>query len=608
MLRSWLLIFCSFFFLSLRGQTPDENKRLVDSLLKIVSKEKNSEKIAKVYLELSETYSVTNLDSVNYYAIQAEKSALNLIGKTKEEAHQKEAKTILAGAYNNRGFAYFNMGDFPNALKYHKKALDVWKQIKDTDGIGKSLNNLGAIYRQLGEFEDAQRFFNDALSIYKKKGDEHTVALIYNNLGGIYKMLDQNSKSIDAYRNALRLRKKIGDKKGLATTLNNIGAFYNKLGRVDSASYYFNQAYVLIQEVGDQIGIAHASSNMGEIALHQKEFDKAVQFGERSLAIGRSLGANMIIEQASGLLERVYQSKGNWKQAYEMQQLHYETKMKVKSEEAKNAAHQLEMQYNYEKQKEIDQIESEKQKALAENKSHIQTVTIYFVSILFVLVVLFSLLVFRRYKIILNQNKIIEKQNNERKIMLQEIHHRVKNNFQIISSLLRLQTYKQHNEDVNRAFNEAINRIHTMSTVHEIIYQQDAIDKIEPKKYLSILIDHLSRSLENGSIQIEVEACEDPLELDQTIPLGIIVNELITNSYKHAFSESTQYPRIRIALEKKNSLFQLTYSDNGVGYIPAKHGNSFGLELIDTMVSQISGKLEFYSNETWSTNFRISFS
>lgn len=605
MIRNFILIFFAFHVSVVHAQNSSENRNVVDSLLKVASSGKGSINEATAYLELSEVYSMIDLDSVNHFSIKAEETALKL--KTKKNVKNTQIQTIIASSYNNRGFVYFNKGDFPNALKYHKLALDKWRVLNDTDGIGKSLNNLGVIYRQLGDYENAEKFFIDALKVYEKKNEDATLALIHNNLGGIYKMMDLDEKSFQSYKQALQLRIKIKDQRGIATTLNNIGAFYKKHGQIDSATYYFNQSLKLIEKVGDQIGIAHASCNIGEIAIAQNDLPKAIQMGEKALKIGQDLGAHMIIEQAAGLLERVYQQSGDWKKAYEMQKLYHETTLKIKGEEARKAAMKLEIQYEYENKKELDRIRSEKQKILADNKAFIQNVTIYFISFLFIIGIIFTVLLYRRYRVILGQKKIIEKQNNERKTMLQEIHHRVKNNFQIISSMLRLQTINKPNEEVKLAFDEAINRIHTMSTVHEIIYKQESLDKVNPNDYLKNLVRNLSRSFDTQNTKIEIHSCTDPLELDQTIPLGIIVNELITNSFKHAFNDEIKNPTIFIDLEKDNKLFVLTYCDNGVGFDPLNHKNSFGLELIETMVHQISGKMFFTSEPEWPTKFKVSF-
>lgn len=593
--------------LCVNAQTSDLNNKKKDSLFKSAKTTKNNLDLSRIYLELSEVYSFIDLDSVNYFAIKSERAALKALKGEKDPKKIEQIKETIAGASNNRGYAYFNKGDFPSALIHHKKALDKWKELKNDDGIGKSLNNLGVIYRQLGKFHEANKFFEDALEIYEKQGDIETVALLHNNLGGIYKMLEKNSEAFNSYRTALFLRRKIGDKRGEAVTMNNIGSLHKKLNNLDSAFYYFNQSLNLIEAVGDQMGIAHASCNIGEMAIIQKDFSKAAKMGERALNIGKSLGANMVIEQSSGLLERVYQLMGNWKGAYEMQKLKNEITAKIKGEEARNAANKMELQYEYEKQKEIDDIKREKERELTETKDQIQELTIYFISLLLFLLLIFIILLYRRYRITLKQNQIIEKQNNERKIMLQEIHHRVKNNFQIISSMLRLQTNQKTNPEVKESFNEAINRIHTMSIVHEIIYRQDALDMVNVKEYLENLIDNLCRSFDSGRVKIEIRSCQESLDLEHTIPLGIIVNELITNSFKHAFDETIQDPKIYVELEHLDGQFILHYKDNGVGFKPGENKSAFGLELIDTMIIQISGQIKFCSEPGWNTCYKISF-
>lgn len=602
-----LLIFALLAFCS-DAQFSSENRQYVDSLKSIVKVSKDSNRSAEAYLALSEIYSLVDLDSVVFYAKKAEKIANSSYKNTKNKSQKDTLISILAMANNNIGYVQFNKGDLPNALKSHKKALDLWKQIGNEANQGQALNNLGVIYKQLGENRKALNFFGEALELYKSVGDEKIMANTFNNLGGTYKVMDLDKKALECYAEALNLRRKIGDDRGVATTLNNMGALYKKLGNIDTAYYFFSNSLDLIEKVGDQMGIAHASSNIGEIAFIRNDINLALQMGERSLTIGRSLGALPIIEKASGLLQRVYSKQGRWKEAYEMQQLHFETIAKIGNEEAKKTAMLVEMQYQFEKQKEINLLKNEKEKVLREKQQQIQQVVTYFIAVCFVLVAIFSILLFKRYSIMRKQKEIIEKQNNERKIMLQEIHHRVKNNFQIISSMLKLQSYKDDNPQLQASFQEAINRIHTMATVHEIIYKQEALDEVNAKSYLENLIANLRRTFENKRVDIQVESCEDGLELEQTIPLGIIVNELITNSFKHAFTEEMDHPQIFIQLQKNKSDFVLNYMDNGIGFDPSKFNDSFGLELIKTLAEQLSGQFEIVSDSSWKTHLAIQFS
>ena len=186
-------------------------------------------------------------------------------------------------------------------------------------------------------------------------------------------------------------------------------------------------------------------------------------------------------------------------------------------------------------------------------------------------------------------------------------HHRVKNNFQIISSLLRLQTYNENNPSVNNAFQGAINRIHAMSVVHEIIYKQGSFSGMSAKKYLESLVNNLKQSLPNDHLVIDIEAFENELEMEQFIPIGIIINELITNSYQHAFEPNNEAPRIAISLVKEGNKVQLMYKDNGIGFIQGESESSFGMDLIETMVEQISGEITKSSEDEWQTVFIIQF-
>lgn len=580
---------------------------MADSLIAVTHSNSDKLKVVNAYLQLSELYSLIDLDSVIYFAEKAEVVAKSSLQKTEKKEQKKDYISLIAGANNNLGYAYTNKGDLSNALHHHKIALDLWKKIDDNTNVGQAMNNLGVIYRKLEDYTKALTFFNAALKAYRVPGDELPLAITYNNLGGTYKMLEQDDKAKVSYDQSLKLRRKIGDDRGAAATLNNIGALFKKQGDIDSAYWYFSESLTLIERVGDKMGIAHATCNLGEIAFLRNDLELATSLGEKALEIGEELGVLYAIEQSSSLLERVYKKSGQWEKAYEMQHLNLSTTLSIKSEEAQKAAMLMEMQLELDKKKEISSINEQKNTALAKKQKQIQTTTIYFISVCLILVIIFSSILYQRFKVMQLQKAIIEKQNNERKTMLQEIHHRVKNNFQIISSLLKLQINRDKNPELVSAFQEAINRIHTMAIVHEIIYKQDVLAVINTNEYLSNLISNLQRTFENNRIEIDIDCCDDNLELDQTIPIGIIVNELITNSFKHAFIEGHSDPRISIILVKENNVFVLNYKDNGIGYTASQKENSFGIELIETVVEQISGHVEILEDKDWKTNIKISF-
>lgn len=192
---------------------------------------------------------------------------------------------------------------------------------------------------------------------------------------------------------------------------------------------------------------------------------------------------------------------------------------------------------------------------------------------------------------IYKQFEIINKQNEEKTILLKEIHHRVKNNLQIIVSLLRLQSYQIENSETNQSFNEAINRILAISSIHEKIYQNESFNKINIEEYFEdlsreiISMYDLKRSVETN-FNFEIKT----IPIDPIVPMALIFNELISNSIKH-FNGSKNHLVLNIEFKVifPNKL-QLNYSDNGA-WVENSKKNTLGLELIDALTKQINGKM-----------------
>ncbi len=198
-----------------------------------------------------------------------------------------------------------------------------------------------------------------------------------------------------------------------------------------------------------------------------------------------------------------------------------------------------------------------------------------------------------------------------------EIHHRIKNNLQVISSLLDLQAEKFLDKEVLEAFKESQDRVFSMSLIHEELYKGEGTDSLDFSAYLQKLAENLFQtySLRSKNLCLSMELEEDAFfDMDTAVPLGIIVNELISNSLKHAFTEGEKGKiRIRLCREEKNdevqeSVFSLTISDNGKG-IPEnmefERLDSLGLQLVNTLVDQLDGKIEIKREQ--GTEFRITF-
>ncbi|ADL58222.1 PAS domain S-box protein [Methanothermobacter marburgensis] len=191
----------------------------------------------------------------------------------------------------------------------------------------------------------------------------------------------------------------------------------------------------------------------------------------------------------------------------------------------------------------------------------------------------------------------------EKEALLREVHHRVKNNFQIISSLINLQLSEIQDP---APLLDLQSRVQSMALVHELLYESEDITSIDMRRYIERLTSSILDSYHAAGIELNVSAKDVTLPIETAVPLGLIINELITNSVKYAFSEGGE---ITVELESEGDDFILTISDNGVGFPPdfvLEESDSLGLKLVSGLVDQLDGDLEVDMED--GTQFRVRFS
>jgi two-component sensor histidine kinase len=195
------------------------------------------------------------------------------------------------------------------------------------------------------------------------------------------------------------------------------------------------------------------------------------------------------------------------------------------------------------------------------------------------------------------QNKEILKRDLEKTVLVKEIHHRVKNNLQIIISLLRLQMTEIKSSEAKNHFSEAINRVMVMSSIHQKLYQENNLTDFNLKDYIEELAYELRTFfIEDDAIIISVKTNYQNIDLKTVVPVGLLLNELLSNSFKYAFKSATQ-GRIDIILAGNKDHFTLSYSDNGKWLKKENDDNGFGLELIEILTEQLNGGKTIEINE-----------
>lgn len=188
--------------------------------------------------------------------------------------------------------------------------------------------------------------------------------------------------------------------------------------------------------------------------------------------------------------------------------------------------------------------------------------------------------------------------------LIKELHHRVKNNLQVVSSLMSLQSNRMKDDEARQALEEGRTRVNAMALIHQKLYMNNELAAVNMKEYLENLSCSLADSFgfPSSVVSTQVQVAGQTLDIDRAVSIGLIVNELVTNSFKHAFQNVLE-PRLFIRLKQLENELQLEVGDNGKGMPPGEISkNSFGMKLVHTLVQQLGATIHVENKQgTWST-------
>ncbi|MBR9846173.1 MAG: histidine kinase, partial [Algicola sp.] len=340
-------------------------------------------------------------------------------------------------------------------------------------------------------------------------------------------------------------------------------------------------------------------TEIGQVYLLQKEYVKALNHLSAGVEAYEKKGQATIIQQYEDLSE-CYAHLGDFKNALLYQEKATLNATQVLEERIANL--ESEAVIKYETGKKDEAIAS--QEALIKQKGRVQTLFIVIASLLAVLLI--ALLYF------FNKNKkttqLIKIKNAENELLLKEIHHRVKNNLELVKSLISLQSADLEDSATKDAMIASQNRVQSMGIIHQKLYQGDNLGSIDMKDYFVNLSDGILDTF-NAEDKIKIECAMDQLELDvdTAVPIGLIVNELLTNALKYAFPENS-HGKIEISLSKPNpETLTLKVVDNGIGKSSdvSSKGTGFGSQLIKLLTLQLNGVMEEHHDNGTSILFQF---
>lgn len=460
----------------------------------------------------------------------------------------------VAKLNNNIAASYTTSGDLEGGLQYYHKALQFYKNERDTFWIANSLNNMAIIYMNLKKYKESEQAYDDAIGYFNSKGLDIYVGIAYLNLGNLNVETKKYAKAITQYELAMKLVTPEQYKLVHAAGLGGIGTAFLKLNQLDAAEDNLQKSLVYAKEMN-----------------HHEQLKVSLEG-----------------------LAQVYEKKGNYKEALETYKLFSIAKdtffQQTQNQSLVDAVEKYEAAEKEAKITELNAQNEISQLRLSNSRKLLWASLIGLLIFTGLAYYLFSL-----NKTIKRQNAIISKSLNEKDFLLREIHHRVKNNMQFISSLLSLQSDYVTDPTAKKALHTGEHRVQSMALIHQNLYQEDNLTGIETATYLKKLTKNLfdAYNINEDTINLHLDVEEVILDVDTMVPLGLIVNELISNSLKHGFPEKRK-GNIYVSLKNTDAgTLTLHVKDDGVGLGEdelKKLNQSFGFRLIEAFTDQLNAQ------------------
>jgi two-component sensor histidine kinase len=637
-----------------KGQR-DEAKQMVEKAISLLETGKNKSYLGKAYYELSQYYNcctppvqldimiplversvdafqqagdlerkafslkmlgdLLNIDGKNPGAIDALKRSLDAY----DSIHYKK----LQGVYGLLGRIYREESDYRQALRYELLALKTAEDDKDSSmQLCEIHNNLGTIYNSLRQYELSVKYYKNALEIAKKHDDGFSVMVIMVGIAAGYNALNQPVKAIEFLESIpKKYLQPRNDEERVLVTLPFFRAYYSAK-EFSKAKPYCD----ILLKLVDSKDISNSSKNsvyrtIAGYYMRMKDYPAARFYMNKNEAINNGMGPFRRSLDLL-LLYKLDSAQGSFQSAFK-NLLEYKTiNDSLLNDTKSKQLQQLEVEYEIAKKQDSIKLKDQDILLLTQ-KNNLQqanlrqarltrNVTIALIILSFIIIIQ----LYRQYRHKQQSSNLISLKNEqlqhfltEKEWLLKEIHHRVKNNLQTVMSLLNSQSAYIDNDVARTAIHDSQHRVHAMSLIHQKLYGTENVSCIDISVYIRELVSYLRESFNTGH-RITFELAIDPVEMDvsQSVPLGLILNEAITNSIKYAFPDDRK-GIISISLSTiDHDHFLLTIADNGIG-MPAHFNNkrpgSLGMSLMAGLSEDLDGKFTVENNN--GTILKISF-
>jgi len=440
-----------------------------------------------------------------------------------------------------------------------------------------------------------------SLDLFKKRGIndldfDFTFHLVGNNLIALKRF----EEALSYFEASIKIGEQYGFYNNLSDTYIALAELNGELGNFSNAEYAANEALKYAELLENDFMIMRSLLQLGRLKNYMGEFDFAIEYLQKSIEIATpDFGDKFYLGLAYEEISKAYEGNNRLKESLQAYKIHNRFHEDVFNEEADKRITLLQTQ--------MDISQKEATISLQEARLNQQHILQVFILIMAGLLLIFLAVLYGFFIRKKKYSKVLEKQNKEKEFLLKEIHHRVKNNLEIISSLLALQAEEIEDEKLRTIMTESQNRVHSMGLIHQNLYLEEDLASIEMKQYFQNLGNYILDTFgEMGRISIECQMEPLDLDIDRAIPIGLIINELLTNALKYAFPDNRN-GQIKINLREIQGQLQLKVSDNGIGYPKnsPNMGTGFGTQLINMLCKQLDGEMELISDSGTAVYFQF---
>lgn len=603
---------------------------VLDSLRQAVERtESGLDERASASLSLAWQYRRLNMDSGFYYVALAQ----SLLQAQPNDSLHTEGEYIRASLLRYQR-------DFAASIKVFEQCLRNSLQSGDKNMQARVYYSLAIANNEAGNYEAAIQQVQSAYGLFKEQGVKERQAGALNVWATILKSIERHEEAEPIYLEGLALAESENIIYQIEPISNNLATNYVNMGRLDEALVYYQKALGINIANGDLHGIGHLKANIANLYFRKQDYAQAKRYFQEALEARLQLGAAELINQTKGQLAAVRLYFGEREASLrEMDEClrHAEEKNDPNAVETllsyfvqsthdnglhREASHYKSLQIGFLREKfeqtldsKVNELNSAFQKDVQDQKIALlstqnelqaanlskQRLLLWGGGAILLIVSLLLLAIYRLYRKVAHQNIVIEQALKDKTTLLQEIHHRVKNNLQVISSLLNLQSYKVKDEVAQRALQEGRARVHSMSLIHQSLYRKEHLTGVNLQDYLLKLCSSLVETYQVSEKGIALETDIDPIVLDveSVVPLGLIINELITNALKYAFP-SNRSGTIQVRLKEAANALQLNVQDDGIGIAnleEVEEGDSFGYNLINAFKQKLEAELSINNQQ-----------